>query len=495
MPPPVPVGNLNKRKIDELYDFVVNSVATPGERQKPGELIEAMGTNTLGEVPDSEWYTNRHYWRQMSMDELVKGPTRGNEPVAPFHVVGAKTEGITPGFQMLDAKGRRYFCKPDPASNPEMATAADVIGSRFFYAFGYNTPENYIFYYTKGQISVAPNTKITGLNGKDRLMNDRDLERVLEKIPRDREGRYRMMASLVIPGKGVGPFRWYGQRADDPNDLYRHENRRELRGLYVFCEWLNHTDIKAGNTYDTVVDFNGTPAIRHYLIDFGASLGSDSDAAKNPRFGHEYMIETDKTVLLKMFDLGLYSPKWERTDYGDIPAVGHFTAEAFDPDRWTSNYPNAAFLNRLPDDTFWAAKQVMAFSDDEIRALVKTGDYSNPQAAERISEILIKRRDKIGRTFFNEVLPLDRFAVADGRLQFDDLALKYNFIAAREYDIQWSEFDNETGRTTQIAAETSMRLPRTGDYLMARISSASDPQKIVRVYVRGGKVIGIDRTW
>ena len=35
------------------------------------------------------------------------------------------------------------------------------------------------------------------------------------------------------------------------------------------------------------------------------------------------------------------------------------------------NDPITAFENRLPDDTFWAAKQVMAFTDEEIRAIVQ----------------------------------------------------------------------------------------------------------------------------
>jgi hypothetical protein len=47
---------------------------------------------------------------------------------------------------MRDAAGRMYFVKSDPPSNPEMATSADVIVSKFLWAIGYNTPENYIIY-------------------------------------------------------------------------------------------------------------------------------------------------------------------------------------------------------------------------------------------------------------------------------------------------------------------------------------------------------------
>jgi hypothetical protein len=495
MPPPLPVRYARDREISDTLDFLRNSFATPGPRQKPGHYIEAEDVNTLGEVPDSPWYTNRNYRHPMSIAELRQGPARGNQPVPPFRVVGAKTQGIAPGFVMMDSRNRRYFCKSDPKSNPEMATAADVIGSRFFYAFGYNTPENYIFYYSRSQISVAPGTRITGMNGKKRAMTVYDLDRVLEKIPRDREGRYRMMASFAIPGKGVGPFLWYGTRSDDPNDIYPHEHRRELRGLYVFCAWLNHTDIKAGNTFDTLLPIDGTPAIRHYLIDFGAIMGSDSDRPKDVSRGHEYMIELDGTVPLKVLGLGLYAPRWVRVDYGDIRAVGKFSAQAFDPNRWTPNYPNSAFLDRLPDDDFWAAKQVMAFSDADIRAIVETGEYSNPRAVDYITRVLIERRDTIGRAFFGEVLPLDRFEVSGGRLRFDDLAVKYGFSRARGYRIRWYRFDNRTGQSSPIENASGDRLPQAGQYLMARIADPAAPAQTVEVYLRGDKVVGIDRKW
>lgn len=495
MPPPLPVRNPLKRKINYLYDFVINSVATPGEKQQPGALIRARDVNTLGEVPDSLWYTNRNYWHPMSIEALRRGPARDNDPLPPFRVIGAKTEGITPGFQMRDARRHHFYCKPDPLSNPDMASAADVIGSKFFYALGYNVPENYITSFNQNEISIDPEAKITPHGGKERHMLERDLDEVLRATPRDREGRYRIMASLQIAGKAVGPFRWFGTREDDPNDIYLHEHRRELRGLYVFCAWLNHTDVKAENTYDSLVEQNGVPVILHHLIDFGSMLGSDSDEPKNARFGHEYMIEKDKKVFLKMFDLGLYSPDWERARFPHIPAVGHLDAATFKPDEWTPNYPNSAFLNRLPDDEFWAARQVMAFTDDQIRAIVETGEYTDERAVDYITKTLIARRDKVGRTFFAKVLPLDRFEVRDGRLEFADLGAKHGFTPVREYSIRWFSFDNTTGRRTATLPTTGAAVPRGYEFLVADISSPDAAEETVSVYLRANAIVGIDRSW
>src|SRR5687768_329283 len=145
-PKPRPAESVKKRKFNELYDFYQNSFRTPGERQSETETIPARAVNTLGEVMDSDWYQNRHWRRRMTLAELKRGPGNANAPSmdGAWSVVDAKTEGITPGFQFKDARRRRYLLKFDPPENPELASAADVIGAKFFHALGYHVPENYI---------------------------------------------------------------------------------------------------------------------------------------------------------------------------------------------------------------------------------------------------------------------------------------------------------------------------------------------------------------
>src|SRR5207249_2406097 len=153
-----------------------------------------------------------------------------------------------------------------------MASAADVIGSKFFYALGYNVPENYVVSFTIADLQVDPKSKISTAVGKTRPMNQQDMRRAMVKVPRNREGQYRGMASFFIPGKPLGAFEYFGTRSDDPNDLVPHQLRRDLRGLSVFAAWLNHTDTKSGNTFDTLAEEGGVHFIRHYLLDFGATL-------------------------------------------------------------------------------------------------------------------------------------------------------------------------------------------------------------------------------
>ncbi|MCZ2154502.1 MAG: hypothetical protein LC114_11480, partial [Bryobacterales bacterium] len=373
-PPPTNVESVNSRKLSDYYEFLVYPFLPPGELngKKPNGgdrpvYYRAQGVNTLGEVPANSWYENRNYYRPMSKEEIQEGPGGDNAPSmdGKWRVIAAKNEGVTPGFTIRDAAGRTYLLKFDPIGNAEMATAADVIGSKLFYALGYFVPENYIVFFRKDQLEIDSKAKFKGPDGKARPMNSRDVTSILMKVPRLPDGRYRGSASFYIAGKGVGPHRYYGTRSDDPNDIYPHEHRRDQRGLWVSCAWLGHDDSRDLNTYDALVSENGVQYVKHYLIDFGSALGSASERPNSPRSGN-YLFSW-REVAGQMFTFGLNVPRWARAHYPNFPSVGLFEWKTFDPETWRPEYINPAFHNALPDDTFWAAKQVMALTDDQIR--------------------------------------------------------------------------------------------------------------------------------
>jgi hypothetical protein len=499
MPRPSPVKKALYHKLDQPFDFILNSV-----RWNPRPPVPAAGINTMGDPPDSGWFTNRHGAHRMTREQLRSGPSEGDPPARPFTVVGGKTEGITPGFRIEDSKGRLYFVKVDPPSNPEMATASDVIVSRFLYAIGYNVPENYIVRARLSDMHLSNQAEITDENGLARKMKWGDVKHIVDAIPHYRDGSFRFMASKKIEGKSIGPFYYESMRADDPNDVIPHENRRDLRGLYVFFAWLNNTDARAGNTYDVIIQEKGVAFIKHYLIDFGSALGSDGDSAKDARLGNEFMIATPHEAWRSILTLGLLPRPWERAHFPNLPAAANFTADVFDPERWKSDYPNPAFLSRQPEDDYWAARQVVAFTDDDIRAIVETGEFSDPRAVEYLTDTLAERRDRIGRQFLDKFLPVDNFRIENGQLRFNDLAAQHEFRPPQDYEIRWFRFDNMTGQRTLISPRPSAHVPdearraAAGSYFSAMIVSPAVARKSVIVTVRktqtGYRIVGCSRT-
>ena len=75
----------------------------------------------------------------------MRGPDRFESiSLDGWKVSGAKGSGLQPGFRMTDPSGQLYQIEFDPPSNPEMATGAEIIGTAFYHAFGYNTVEVYL---------------------------------------------------------------------------------------------------------------------------------------------------------------------------------------------------------------------------------------------------------------------------------------------------------------------------------------------------------------
>jgi hypothetical protein len=497
---PLPVPDPARRKLSDYYDAIVHTLDTPGELNRHRrDPIPAQGVNTLGEPLQGSWWVKRHYYRPMSAEQLLTGPGKDRPPSmqGQWTVVGAKNEGITPGFVMLDDRKELYFIKFDPASNPEMATGADQIAIRLVHALGYHVPENYLVEFSREILVLSKDVTLADRLGRRRKMTNQDLTEMLLRVPKTKAGTYRATASRAIAGKGIGPYRYYGRRRDDANDFIPHEHRRDLRGLAVVSAWIDHDDSRAINTYDAVVEENGQKFIRHYILDLGSTLGSGTQQPNSPRSGGEYLFAWKQSAV-QLFSLGLAVPYWATANFPDIPAVGRFEYEKFDPERWVPEYPNPAFQNRLPEDEFWAAKQIMALRNDDIRAIVRSANYSDSAAESWMFECLTRRRDKIGQAYFKKVLPIDLFQVRDGRLAFEDLSEKAGFGAAGPYTVQWLELDNAAGSTKPIQGASGLAVPGSGGpYRVAHITSSARPNQSVDVTLRfapgAPAIVGIER--
>jgi len=505
-PDDLAIAQPTERPLSKTIDLFQKTFTRPAEGTP-----RAQNINTLGEVPDSSWFTNRMSRRVGSIDELVRGPDQGEGPdlSRTWLIIGAKTEGVTPGFRIRDGRGDVYFIKFDPLYRPQMATSTEIIGTKFFHAFGYNVPENYLAYW-RPVYEIDPEAEVLWESGHEERLTRAYVEDVLDSVPRRPDGTIQVLASKLLPGSPVGPFDFQGVRSDDPNDIFPHQDRRELRGLRLFAAWLNHNDSDSVNTLDMYyTDDEGRGYVMHYLIDFGTTLGSGATHPHARRVGNEYYIEFTP-ALKAAVTLGIWDRPWRHIEYVEYPSVGRFESAYFQPEAWRPDYPNPAFDKMTPQDALWATRTVMRFSDEAIRAIVATGQYDDPAAEAYVADALIERRDKIVRYYLSRINPVDGFRVTGAgdqlALEFDNLGLDVGLAVDCDYRYQWYGYDNDTDRRSRMTAEATATQPSlpipTGatPFSVVRLTSRCEGQpswsSAVEVFLRSGAesmVVGVDR--
>jgi hypothetical protein len=342
-------SGVKERDIDLLYDTIENSFYWPGD-STPN--VRAQNVNTIDEVPDSTWFTNRLGTRPVTVEELLRGPDTTSGPApGSWTVIDAKNDGVTPGFTVRDSKGTVWFLKVDPPGYRAMATGTEVVVTKLFWALGYHVPEVHLSVLDPEQLTIDESARITPPSGNERRMKQSDIRALLRRAHRDPGGTYRVIASKALEGKPVGGFRFYGVRSDDPNDVVPHEHRRELRGYGTFAAWLNHVDSKSINTLDTIIDQGNKKVVRHHLLDFGSTVGSAGVYPREPFEGSEYLVEGTKT-LIGIPTFGFYIKDWRTLPVYRARAVGAFPIDHtdWDPEKWKPRYGNSAFRSARFDD-------------------------------------------------------------------------------------------------------------------------------------------------
>jgi hypothetical protein len=466
------------------------------------ERGRALDVNSLDEVPDSSWFTNRIGVRDLPLDELVRGANLDPSPIEhlPWTIISAKVGGTALGFIFTDAKGDRYLLKFDLRDVPEMETAAHVLGHRILWAAGYNVPQDHLAYIRREDLMVSPKATKKDVFGSKVPLTTADVEGALAKVFRAEDGRYRVLASRLLPGTPIGPYAREGRRTDDPNDLIDHERRRSIRGQLPLFSWLGHTDLQEDNTLDIfraeTTDLPEQPArgyVEHYLIDFGKAFGVMGYVNNWKTTGFTYRV--DLGIAAKtLFGFGLWKRPWEDAEAPALRGVAIFDADTYDPSAFRANSQYWPLEDADRFDGFWGAKIAIRFSREQLAAIVAEARYSDPRAAAYMLETLIARQRKAAAYWFRQVSPLDGFTVEAGpgsgaaRLCFDDLALRYTLTAeATRYRLQTFDYAG-AALTPPLVAEGAAVAGRT--CVLLAVAPSGDRYTIVELSaLRSGRAL------
>jgi len=139
-------------RIGLMFELSYNLFVTAN--YKPTNTL-AMNINTIDELPDSSWLTNRIGSRSLSEAELIRGPIVGPPPAPERWVIlREKSAGANAGFTARDANGQVWFVSFDSPEYPEGASGAVVIATKLFWALGYNQVETFVTTFDPAKASI-----------------------------------------------------------------------------------------------------------------------------------------------------------------------------------------------------------------------------------------------------------------------------------------------------------------------------------------------------
>ncbi|HLK36609.1 MAG TPA: hypothetical protein VKU41_07630 [Polyangiaceae bacterium] len=462
---------------------------------------ESVDVNSLDEVPDSAWFTNRIGFRPMSSAELRQNACPADKLLDPetakegsWVIDKGKTFGSTPGFRMKVPGKGKYLVKLE-AHRSERQVAASVIGEAVYYAAGYNASCEQALWVRPSVFKLTPGLTSRRGNFGDLYPFDEKALRELMQSSTMRDGLLRVSASAWIPGYGLGQFRYDGTRDDDPNDVVPHEDRRELRGARLLAAWIGDVDCREGNSFDTwMADAPGGPPdsspghVVHYQIGTSAALGNvwDSDELSR-RLGYSYLVDWGDMATSFLL-LGAVSPAYERVQKKPGQEIfGYWNVEDFEPEQWKNEYPNPAFDRATERDAAWMARILARFTPDLVHTLVEMTKLSDPANAAYLESVLNGRLAKILARYLGRLSPIGELYVdGSSTLCGTDLAEWRGLRDARSFRYGARLLD---GRGGWLRVER-----RPGGGICASLPhvapdgspSSDDPARYVRVRIEDG---------
>jgi hypothetical protein len=381
---------------------------------------ESVDVNSLDEVPDSSWFTNRLGMRPMTLKELELGRCTPDLILdgttakdGAWIIDKGKMDGNTDGFRVTVPGKGKYLFKADDQDTPEHGSAAQSVGIRIHHAVGYFVPCEQIVYFKPSVFTFK-----AGLRHKRNFQTEKpftrtDLDEIFTHSPK--RGEFiRMQASAWLPGHNVGIFSYKGTRTDDPNDVIPHEDRRELRAKRLLDAWLGRVDDRSGNTVDTwIADGPGAPDsspghVIHNILDTSEALGSVYDMGDDidKRLGYAYVFDWGD-VGSDFITLGALTNVWDTVQKKPgKEAFGYYNVQDFVPEQWKNEYAIAAFSRMTERDAAWMARILARFTPEMVKSLAQMAAYTRLDDAAYLNEVLEGRLRKILERYLTRISPI-----------------------------------------------------------------------------------------
>jgi hypothetical protein len=451
---------------------------------------EAVNANSLDEVADSSWFTNRIGTHLMSPEE-----------VGTWLIDHGKTDGSSPGFRVnIPGKGK-YLFKGEPADQPEHPSAASVIGAAVYEAVGFNTSCEQIVYFRPSLLKLAPGLERKGNFGAMEPFDQKVVDKILADSPH-RGSLVRMQASAWLPGYLIGPFRYTGTRADDPNDIIPHDDRRELRGGRLLAAWLDHFDAREQNSMDTWMtdahEGKGKPTaspghVVHYYLDTSDCLGSEWAWEEiSRRLGYSYVADWGD-MARDLITLGIPTRPWDRVrrEKG-LETFAFFNVKDFEADQWKNEYPNAAFSRMTERDGAWMARILAHFTPEMVEALGRASKFSDSRKSDYLTSVLQGRLDRILERYLMRLSPLAGVHVTGtDRLCADDLAAARHLRPPSDFRYDARLSSGTTELSLAVARQADGAICVTLPHLAAEGGGRDDAaDRYVRITIANGVAQG-----
>ena len=343
-------------EISRMYEMTYNLFVTAG--YKPSGL-RAKNINTIDEVPDSSWFTNRIGTRtdhrrgdHARADRrcatrsvaLDADPGEDRRRASGLHREGRQGRNLVPRVRSAVLPGGATGCGRDrdedllgarlqpggivPVRRSIRRTSTSTRRPRFAGPPAKRTP------FTQDDINDDPRAR--------RSQQGRHVSRH-RRPPASRQDSRR----LPLRGHASRRSRTISSRTSTAASCARCAS--SARGPTSRTSRRPTRSTRSSpRTAATIV--------KHYLQDVGSTFGMCNDLHEWD-LSWEHFYQGD-TMRKRLFSFGFALSPWQTVKYSRVPVDRQVRRRRFDPRKWRPQTPTTAYMEMRDDDAFWAARRV-----------------------------------------------------------------------------------------------------------------------------------------